>query len=73
MATRGPGNHVHPDYWTRDAQHRYEDRVGREVEKLERAVEKLTTRVTLLMGAIGLIVFILPIAAPFIRGFLGLP
>ena len=71
--TRGPGNHYHPDLWSRDAQHRYEDRMASEIQALERAVEKLTQRVTLLMGAIGLIVFILPIAAPFIRGVLGLP
>lgn len=70
--TRGPG-HYHPEHWTQDQQHRYEDRVGREMEKLEAAVDRLTNRVTLLMGAIGLLVFILPIAAPFIRGFLGLP
>lgn len=71
--TRSGPEHYHPELWTRDAQHRYEDRTGRELERLEAAVDRLTNRVTLLMGAIGLIVFILPIAAPFIRGVLGLP
>lgn len=71
--TRGPGNHFHPDLWTRDAQHRYEDRTGSEIHELRQSVERLTNRVTMLMGALGLLVFIIPIAAPFIRGFLGLP
>jgi len=69
---RGPG-HYHPELWTTDQQHRYEDRTSLEMEKLEKAVDRLTTRVTLLMGAIGVLVFVIPIAAPFIRGALGLP
>jgi len=70
--TRGTG-HYHPELWTTDQQHRYEDRITDEMEKLEKAVDRLTTRVTLLMGAIGVLVFVIPIAAPFIRGALGLP
>ena len=71
--TRGPSNHFHPELWTRDAQHRFEDRTATELKDLERAVDRLTQRVTLLMGAIGLLVFVIPIAAPFIRGLLNLP
>lgn len=70
---RVPGQHVHPDYWTKDSQHRYEDRVAGEIKELEKAVEKLTQRVTLLMGAIGLLIFVIPVAAPFIRGLLNIP
>lgn len=70
--TRGPG-HYHPELWGTDQQHRYEDRIGRELKDLEQAVDKLTQRVTYLLGAIGLLVFVLPIAAPFIRSFLGMP
>lgn len=70
--TRQPG-HIHADYWSRTDQHRFEDQVKQDMKEVERAVDRLTQRVTLLMGAIGLLVFILPIAAPFIRGFLGLP
>lgn len=69
---RGTG-HYHPDLWSTDQQHRYEDRISAEMKDLEKAVDKLTQRVTYLLGAIGLMVFVLPIAAPFIRGFLGLP
>ena len=71
--TRGPSNHYHPDLWTREAQHRYEDRMESDMQRLSQAVDRLTGRVTLMLGAIGLLVFVLPIAAPFIRGFLGLP
>jgi hypothetical protein len=71
--TRGPSNHYHPDLWTEVQQHRYEDRVQSELRDLKQAVDKLTVRVTMLLGAIALLVFILPVAAPFIRGFLGLP
>jgi hypothetical protein len=71
--TRAPGNHYHPEYWARDAQHRYEDRMQRDMQDLREAVDKLTQRVTYLLGAIGLLVFVLPIAAPFIRSFLGMP
>lgn len=71
--TRPAGNHYHPDLWTRDAQHRYEDRTSDELEHLRSSVERLTTRVTLMMGGIGLLIFIIPIAAPLIRAMLGLP
>ena len=70
--TRGPGNHYHPELWTRDAQHRYEDRVGNDLKDLEKAVTQLTNRVTMLMGGIALAIFVIPIVAPFIRGMLGL-
>jgi len=70
--TRGP-SHYHPELWTRDAQHRYEDRIAGDVKELRVAVERLTQRVTMLLGAIALLVFVLPVLAPFIRGFLGLP
>lgn len=70
--TRLPG-HIHAELWSKSDQHRFEDQINAEMKEVERAVDRLTQRVTLLMGAIGLLVFILPIAAPFIRGFLGLP
>lgn len=70
--TRGTG-HYHPELWTVDQQHRYEDRVTQEIRELEKAVNSLTNRLTLLMGGMALIIFLIPVAAPFIRGFLGLP
>jgi hypothetical protein len=67
--TRGP-EHYHPELWTTDQQHRYEDRVVGDIKELEKAVDRLTQRVTMLMGAIGLLIFLIPIVAPFIRAFL---
>lgn len=69
--TRGTG-HYHPELWTVDQQHRYEDRVTDEIRELERAVTQLTNRVTMLMGGIALAIFLIPIIAPFIRGLLGI-
>jgi hypothetical protein len=69
---RGPG-HYHPDLWTVDQQHRYEDRTKEELQKLEQAVDRLTQRVTMLLGGIGLLVFVIPIVSPWIRSFVGVP
>ena len=69
---RGPG-HYHPELWTTDQQHRYEDRIKEELQALERAVDRLTQRVTMLLGGIALLVFILPIVSPWIRAFVGVP
>ena len=71
--TQRPGNHYHPDLWSRDAQHRFEDRTNHELEKLEKAVDRLTQRVTMLLGGIGLLVFVIPIVSPWIRSFVGVP
>lgn len=69
--TRLPG-HIHAELWSKADQHRFEDQINADMKEVEKAVDRLTQRVTLLMGAIGLLAFILPIAAPFIRSFLGL-
>jgi hypothetical protein len=70
--TRGPG-HYHPELWGVDQQHRYEDRIKDELEKLEKAVDRLTQRVTMLLGGIGLLVFVIPIVSPWVRSFVGIP
>ena len=70
--TRGPG-HYHPELWSVDQQHRYEDRIKGELEKLEAAVDRLTQRVTMLLGGIGLLVFVIPIVSPWVRSFVGIP
>lgn len=71
--TQRSASHVHPDYWTRPDQHRYEDRTQAELQKLEKAVDRLTQRVTLLLGGIGLLVFVIPIISPWVRSFVGVP
>ena len=65
--------HWHSEYWERDDQHRFEDRVSDEMKGIRGELRSLRQTVTMLMGAIAVLAFILPIAAPFIRGLIGLP
>ena len=65
-------DHIHQEYWRETEQHRYEEEVAKRIGRVEGAIEKLTNRITLLMGAIGLLLFILPILAPYIRDFIGI-
>jgi len=66
-------DHVHDEYWKESDQHRYEDRVANQLEGLGQEVAKLANRITLLMGALTILAFLLPIVAPFIRDFLNFP
>ena len=71
--TRGPSTpHYHPEYWSVANHERYEDRIGSEIRDLEKAVERLTHRITLMLGGLGLLVFVLPVVAPFIRAAIGI-
>ena len=76
---RRADDHVHSEYWTTDSHHRYESRTANEMERLRIEVEKvevkvgeLTTRITLMLGGLGLIAFLLPIISPFVRIWLGI-
>lgn len=64
-------DHIHQEYWRETEQHRYQADIDQRLKRIEEAVDKLTIRITYLMGAIGLILVILPIAAPYIRDFIG--
>jgi len=64
---RRASDHVHLEYWEESQQHRYEDRMASELQQIRSEVKKLADRILLLMGALGLLAFVLPIAAPFIR------
>jgi uncharacterized membrane protein len=64
-------DHIHQEYWRETDQHRHEDEITQRFSRIEQAIERLTNRITLLFGAIGLLLFVLPILAPFIRDFLG--
>ena len=64
---RRASDHVHLEYWEESQQHRYEDRMAAELQNIRSEVKKLADRILLLMGALGLLAFVLPIAAPFIR------
>ena len=77
--TRSPGprrratDHVHDEYWEESQQHRYEDRIASELNGIKVEVGKLATRITMLMGAVAILAFLLPLIAPFIRDFLNFP
>jgi hypothetical protein len=63
-------DHWHPEYWTHDEHNRFDDRMARELEKLEGAIGALTTRVTLMLGGLTLVAILLPVIAPFVRAWL---
>lgn len=71
MTRRQPDNgHVHPDAWNKDDHYRFEARVTAELEKVEAAIESLTTRVTMMLGGLTLVAILLPVIAPFVRAWL---
>ena len=70
---RASDQHVHPEYWTEHDQIRFEDRIVREMEGIRAEVKALTGRMTLLLGGLVLLAFLLPLVAPFIRDWLNLP
>ena len=63
-------DHVHTEYWEQSEQHRFEDRIGKELNGIRTEVGKLRQQVTMIIGAIGILAFLLPIIAPFIRSVL---
>ena len=73
--TGGPrkaNGHYHPEYWGKDEHYRFEDRMHKELENLEAAVNRLTVRVTLMLGGLSLIAVLLPVISPFIRAWLNI-
>ena len=74
MATpqRRISDHFHPDMWSKVDQHRYEDQTDSELKAIREELVKLRGQITLMLGALGLVVFLLPILAPFIRGLLNI-
>lgn len=70
---RRASDHLHPEYWTEGDHYRFEDRVSKELEKLRVDVEKLSLRITLMLGGLGILAFLIPILAPFIRDWFGVP
>lgn len=70
---RAADQHFHPEYWTETDQHRFEDRMVKEMEGIREEVRLLSQRMTLLLGGLVLLAFLLPLIAPFIRDWLNLP
>lgn len=65
--------HHHPEYWTERDQERFEDRVTQELHDLRADVGRIGNRLTLIFGGLSVMIFLLPILAPLLRGILGLP
>jgi hypothetical protein len=72
MTQRSPG-HNHPESWTRTEQYRFEDRMGDELKELNDQVRTLIVRMSVFMGAILLLSFLLPLILPFLRASIGVP
>lgn len=66
-------DHGHPEYWAKEDHYRFEDRVNLELQKVEDAIERLTFRITLMLGGLTLIAILLPVIAPFVRAWLDIP
>lgn len=67
---RRSDDHVHEQYWEAGEQHRFEDRISGELNGIRQEVGKLRQQVTMIIGAIGILAFLLPVIAPFIRSVL---
>lgn len=76
MASRGPlrdDGHNHPQYWEKTDQHRFEDRVSKELHEMRNDLEKLAGRVLLMFGGIAVLAFIIPLVIPMARNWLSIP
>lgn len=70
---RATDHHLHPEYWTEQDQYRFEDRIGKEIHGLREEVRQIASRLTMMLGALALMAFLLPLIAPFIRSLFNLP
>lgn len=77
MAGRGPSrradDHLHPEYWERLDQHRFEDKVVSELKEIREDLEKLASRILLIFGGLGLLAFVIPLLVPIVRDWLDIP
>jgi hypothetical protein len=64
-------DHWHVEYQTHEAQIRYEQRIEKQLEEIRDELQVLANRMLLMMGGLGLVAFLLPIIAPFLRDLLG--
>lgn len=70
---RATDNHVHPEYWTTTDHFRFEDRVSRELHNLRGDVEGIGTRLTLLIGGLAILGFVIPLVLPLMQRALNIP
>jgi hypothetical protein len=64
-------DHWHIEYQTHDAQAKYEAMIRQQLEDMRDDIKTMSTRITLMLGGLGLVAFLLPILAPFLRDLLG--
>ena len=74
----GPGrphrrvtDHWHIEYQTHEEQIRYEARIEKHLDEIREELKNIGVRITLMLGALGIVAFLLPILAPFLRDLIG--
>lgn len=60
-------DHYHPDSWSREEQHRFEDGLADELKEIRNELRGMGRSLLLLLGGLGLLAFVLPLIAPLIR------
>lgn len=70
---RRADDHVHMDSWTREDQRHYEAGIRNDLRAIRAEIKTLSDRVLMLLGAIGLLAFLLPLVAPLIRSIFDIP
>lgn len=66
-------DHYHPEGWSRDDQHRFEDRISGELKEIRNDLEKLASRVLMIFGGIAVLAFLIPLLVPMLRQWLDIP
>ena len=65
-------DHVHPEYWTEHEHEVFESRMADELEGLRSDVKSLSWRVAVVLGGVGVLAFLGPLAAELILRWAGL-
>lgn len=68
---RATTQHNHPEYWTEADHYRFEDRITTELHELRQDVNKLSSRLTWLLGGLSLASFLVTLFARVILPALG--
>lgn len=64
--------HVHSQYWTEREHERFEDRLTPEIQGLRNEVRLLANRLTLILGAGAVVIFLINMLAPIFQGLFGI-
>lgn len=70
---RASDDHNHPEYWSREDHHRFEDRLTSQIGEMRDDLDQIANRLTLLLGGIALLAFVFPFLLPFLQRLFGLP